>query len=95
MPYTLLPRLDTLGFATENYVDQGLRLVTAGLFGQSNVESELLYPFVYEQPYSPADRQNGGICAVTGYWAPAHCLVQTKQGRAIKEFAGYDHILKD
>lgn len=68
-----------------------VRGVTAGIFGFSLSSDDLFLPFVWAAPYSPGDRQGGGICAVTGYWAAAHAMTHTSRGHAIKEFAGNDH----
>lgn len=87
MPKTLLPRMAILGFPNVNYIDRGLRLTTGGLFGQSNTDSDVLKTYVWAEPLNGPDQRAGGICAVTGYWAPGHRLVSSAEGRVIDVFA--------
>mgnify|MGYP003652077351 CR=1 FL=1 len=67
-----------------------VRALSAGIFGFSLSSDGQFSPFVWDEPTSPGDRQNGGLCCVTGYWAPAHSMVKTSRGKAIIEFAPND-----
>ena len=73
-----------------DFRDMGVRAFTGGLFGFSTAIAPENNVFVYALPVSTADQEGGGICCVTGYWAPAHRLVQTRRGRAIDNFAPND-----
>ena len=66
-----------------------VRFFTGGLFSFDDVPVNRT--FVFDTPVSEADRQSGGICSVTGYWAPGRRLVITSLGRAIDIFAPNDH----
>ena len=67
-----------------------VRNISAGIFGFSTSSDGQFSNLVWETPTSPGDRRNGGICTVTGWWAPAHSMVKTSRGKAIAEFAPYD-----
>lgn len=66
-----------------------VRFFTGGLFSFDDVP--VCRKFVFDTPVSEGDRQSGGICSVTGYWAPGRRLVSTSLGRAIDIFAPNDH----
>ncbi len=69
-----------------------VRAFTGGIFSFDNVPTSKT--FVFDTPVSEADRQGGGVCSVTGYWAPARRLVSTSRGRAIDIFAPNDKVIQ-
>jgi len=83
------PEPTSSGFDWRSYFVRG---ITSGIFGLSLSSDDLFDPFVWDTPTSNGDRLGGGICAVTNYWAPAHSMVHTDRGMAIKEFAQNDHV---
>ena len=94
----LLPVLyNTMSICDPNWVEMqdmrswAMRAFTAGIFGFSLSQDDQFTPLVYDEPTSDGDRLSGGICTVTGFWAPGHSMVKTARGKAIKEYAGYDH----
>jgi hypothetical protein len=88
---------NTLGLVSynqENNRDKALRAISGGVFSMSNVPDMRFEAYVWADPTSEADRRTGGICSVTGYWAPGHRLVSTSRGRAIDVFAPNDKVIQ-
>lgn len=88
---------NTMSICDPNWVEQqdmrswAMRAFTLGIFGFSMSQDDQFTPFVYQAPTSNGDRLSGGICSVTGFWSSGSSMVDTARGKAIKEFAGYDH----
>ncbi len=85
----LFPTASLLARTVQDNRSLAVRFFTGGLFSFDDVPVSRM--FVFDTPVSEADRQSGGICSVTGYWAPGRRLVTTSRGRAIDNFAPNDH----
>lgn len=52
--------------------------------------------FIYERPNSEADAKGGGLCALTGMWAPKRKLVYVPgKGRVIRDYLSKSHKPND
>ncbi len=85
----LFPTASLLARTVQDNRSLAVRFMTGGLFSFDDVPVNRT--FVFDTPVTEADRQNGGVCSVTGYWAPGRRLVSTSRGRAIDIFAPKDH----
>lgn len=90
MPFAFYNTLSVVSPCLEDRRDEAIRAFTCGIFGQTVAPDMRLSKYVFAEPLPGDDALRGGICSVTGYWAPAHRLVETSRGRAIDIFAPYD-----
>jgi len=90
MPFGMYNTLSVVSPCLQDNRDEALRAITGGIFGFTFAPDMRFNKYVYAEPAPGADVYNGGICCVTGYWAPGHRLVNTARGLAIDDFAPYD-----
>ena len=84
-PYRVYVGLNDIN--TNNAADSMVLTLTSELDGAGGSVNDSPYVIKYEKAFSDEDRRNGGFCEETGFWAPAHRLVDVNGRRVIDDFA--------